>query len=138
MTKLVQIGLDFFKFCLNFFFSNFRRGIPMLVIYQLVVMKPIFSVISVVRNVVIKSIIETTYSIISISKMICQIRNLKIRKILNNLAIFPIVKTIVYAVLIAEKFAKTKVISKTINSITNSWKMLKELIVKNAIRSVRL
>ena len=138
MTKLVQIGLDFFKFCLNFFFCNFRRGIPMLVIYQLVVMKPIFSVISVVRNVVIKSIIETTYSIISISKKIYQIRNLKIKKILNNLAIFPIVKTIVYAVLIAEKFAKTKVISKTINSITNSWKMLKELIVKNAIRSVRL
>ena len=92
----------------------------MLVIYQLVVMKPIFSVIFVVKNVVIKSIIETTYSIISISKKICQIRNLKIRKILNNLAIFPIVKTIVYAVLIAEKFAKTKVISKTINSITNS------------------
>ena len=92
----------------------------MLVIYQLVVMKPIFSVIFAVKNVVIKSIIETTYSIISISKKIYQIQNLKVRKISNNLAIFPTVKTIAYAVLIAEKFAKTKVISKTINSITNS------------------
>ena len=92
----------------------------MQVIYQLVVMKPIFSVIFVVKNVVIKSIIETTYSIISISKKIYQIRNLKVKKILNNLAIFPTAKTIVYAVLIAEKFAKTKAISKTINSITNS------------------
>ena len=92
----------------------------MLMIYQLVVMKPIFSVIFAVKNVVIKSIIETTYSIISISKKIYQIRNLKVKKTLNNLAIFPIVKTIVYVVLIAEKFAKTKVISKTINSITNS------------------
>jgi hypothetical protein len=83
-------------------------------------MKPIFSVIFVVKNVVIESIIETTYSIISISKKICQIQNHKVRKILNNLEILPTVKMIAYAVLIAERFVKTKAISKTINSITNS------------------
>ena len=92
----------------------------MQVIYQLVVMKPIFSVIFVVKNVVIKSIIETTYSTISISKKIYQIQNLKVRKILNNLEILPTVKMIAYAVLIVGKFAKTKAILKTINSITNS------------------